>query len=185
MHLCNTITERPATLADAVPIYTLIQDHQDDLIVRPMSDVIMNIDRFHVCEDAGRVIACAAWKILPEVGDPSKASVEIQSVAVSKSYRRHNVGSRLIRAMLARVEGFAPTQAIVLTFVPEFFRSLGFREVPKTSLMHKIYMGCINCTKYSNPFTCPEIAMALDLHGARNLAAPAADTCSIPVPEVK
>jgi hypothetical protein len=29
--------------------------------------------------------------------------------------------------------------------------------------MHKLYMGCINCTKHANPFTCPEIAMALDL----------------------
>jgi len=171
MTACDTIVERPATLADATPIYMLIREHQDDLIVRPMSDVIMNIDRFHVCEDAGCVIACAAWQILPEVGDPSKASVEIQSVAVGKPYRRRHVGTRLIRAVLARVESFAPTQAIVLTFAPEFFRSLGFREVPKTSLMHKIYMGCINCTKYSNPFTCPEIAMALDLQGPRARAA--------------
>ncbi len=171
MSACDTITTRPATLADAIPIYNLIREHKDDLIVRPMSDVIMNIDRFQVCEDAGSVIACAAWQILPEVGDPSKASVEIQSVAVSKQYRRLHVGTRLVQAVLARVEAFAPTQAIVLTFAPDFFRTLGFREVPKISLMHKIYMGCINCTKYSNPFTCPEIAMALDLHGPRVSAA--------------
>jgi hypothetical protein len=25
--------------------------------------------------------------------------------------------------------------------------------------MHKLYTGCINCTKHANPFTCPEIAM--------------------------
>jgi len=157
------IITRQATLSDATPIYDLIREHRENLIVRPLSDVIMNIDRFHVCEHDGKVIACAAWKILPEVGDPSKASVEIQSVAVSKSYRRHHVGTQLILAVLDRVEDFAPTQAIVLTFTPEFFRSLGFCEVPKTSLMHKIYIGCINCTKYSNPFTCPEVAMALDL----------------------
>jgi hypothetical protein len=48
--------------------------------------------------------------------------------------------------------------------------------------MHKIYMGCINCTKYSNPFTCPEIAMALDLHGPRNNAAVSAVA---PAPEGK
>jgi hypothetical protein len=29
--------------------------------------------------------------------------------------------------------------------------------------MHKIYTGCINCTKYDSPFTCPEVAMALTL----------------------
>jgi len=25
--------------------------------------------------------------------------------------------------------------------------------------MHKLYTGCMNCTKHANPFTCPEIAM--------------------------
>ena len=25
--------------------------------------------------------------------------------------------------------------------------------------MHKLYTGCINCTKHANPYTCPEIAM--------------------------
>ncbi len=166
---------RPASLADATPIYTLIREHKDDLIVRPMSDVIMNIDRFYVCDDGGRIVACAAWQILPEVGDPSKAAVEIQSVAVSAAYRRHHIGTRLVRAVLDRVEAFAPTQAIVLTFAPEFFHSLGFREVPKSSLMHKIYMGCINCTKYSNPFTCPEKAMAVDLCQRRHHAPAPAD----------
>jgi hypothetical protein len=40
---------------------------------------------------------------------------------------------------------------------------MGFKEVPKASLMHKLYMGCINCTKYDSPFTCPEVAMAMDV----------------------
>ena len=25
--------------------------------------------------------------------------------------------------------------------------------------MHKLYTGCINCTKHADPFTCPEKAM--------------------------
>lgn len=158
---------RPASLADAVPIFELIREHEADLLVRPLSDVIMNIDRFYVGEDNGEIVACAAWKILPEVGEPLKASVEVQSVAVRAPYRRHQLGSRLVQTVLQRVEAFAPTQAIVLTFAPEFFESLGFHEVPKSSLMHKIYMGCINCSKYSNPFTCPEKAMALDLNDQR------------------
>ena len=44
-----------------------------------------------------------------------------------------------------------------------FFKSLGFVEVPKEQLMHKIYTGCMSCTKYDSPFTCPEVAMAMDL----------------------
>ena len=37
--------------------------------------------------------------------------------------------------------------------------ALGFTIVPKTSLMHKLYIGCINCVKHESPFTCPEQAM--------------------------
>jgi len=26
--------------------------------------------------------------------------------------------------------------------------------------MYKLYKGCMNCAKYDNPLTCPEVAMA-------------------------
>lgn len=154
---------RPAVLKDAAQIFNLIRSHQEDLISRPIGDIIQNIDRFMVCEDEGRVVSCASWQILPEIGEPERASVEIQSVAVDQAYRRHHIGSRIVSRILAEIRRFDPAQVIVLTFAPEFFTSLGFRVIPKTQVMHKLYMGCINCTKHANPFTCPEIAMALDL----------------------
>ena len=69
----------------------------------------------------------------------------------------------MVRAVIRRVKSFHPAQIVVLTFSPDYFRRFGFREVPKETLMHKLYMGCINCTKHANPFTCPEIAMSLNL----------------------
>jgi len=156
-------TIRPAVLKEAEQIFNLIRLHKDDLISRPIGDIIQNIDRFVVCEAAGEIVGCAAWHILPEIGAPERASVEIQSVAVHKDYRRHQVGTQIVQEILERVRRFDPMQAIVLTFAPEFFASLGFKVIPKTQVMHKLYMGCINCTKHANPFTCPEIAMALEL----------------------
>ena len=163
MHDKTEVQIRPAILKDAKAIFDLIRSHQDDLIPRPIGDVIQNIDRFVVCEAEGRVVGCAAWQILPEIGQPERASVEIQSVAVDKAFRRHQVGTRIVRHILEAIQRFQPSQAIVLTFAPEFFTSLGFKVIPKTQVMHKLYMGCINCTKHADPFTCPEIAMALDL----------------------
>jgi len=157
---------RPATLKDAEQIFNLIRSHKDDLISRPMGDIVQNIDRFVICEFGGRIIGCAAWQILPEIGEPEHASVEIQSVAVHQDHRRHHIGTRIVSCILDAIRRFQPAQAIVLTFAPGFFGSLGFREIPKTQVMHKLYMGCINCTKHANPFTCPEIAMALDLRGS-------------------
>ena len=66
---------------------------------------------------------------------------------------------------------------MVLTFAPEFFRQFGFREVPKETLMHKLYMGCINCTKYDSPFTCPEVAMTLILGHDRARGGPSRSAC--------
>ncbi len=154
---------RPAHLKDAMAIFDLIQAHKDDLIVRPLGDIISNIDRFIVCEADSLITGCASWKIIPEIGDSSRASVEIQSVAVSREFRRRHIGSKLVTTIIENIRRFEPWQAIVLTFAPRFFSELGFQEVPKTSVMHKLYMGCINCTKHANPYTCPEIAMVYNL----------------------
>jgi amino-acid N-acetyltransferase len=159
----TTHTIRSAILKDAEQIFELIREHKEDLITRPMGDIIQNIDRFYVAEVNGQVVGCAAYQILPEIGVPERASVEIQSVAVHADYRRHHIGSQIVKHILERVCVFDPAQAIVLTFAPDFFGSLGFKRIEKTQVMHKLYMGCINCTKHANPFTCPEIAMALDL----------------------
>jgi amino-acid N-acetyltransferase len=161
----TTHTIRSAVLKDAEQIFELIREHKEDLITRPMGDIIQNIDRFYVAEVSGQVVGCAAYQILPEIGVPERASVEIQSVAVHADYRRHHIGSQIVKHILERVRVFDPAQAIVLTFAPDFFGSLGFKRIEKTQVMHKLYMGCINCTKHANPFTCPEIAMALDLRG--------------------
>lgn len=155
---------RSAVLKDAMGIFELIRAHRDDLISRPIGDIIQNIDRFIVCESEGRVVGCAAWQILPEIGVPERASVEIQSVAVDETCRRRRIGTQIVSRILSEIRRFEPAHVIVLTFAPAFFLSLGFKVIPKTKVMHKLYMGCINCTKHANPFTCPEIAMALDLH---------------------
>ena len=154
---------RPAVLGDAGAIFALIKAHPDELISRPLADIVQNIDRFTVCESGGRVAGCAAWSILPEAGEPERASVEIQSVAVAAHLRGRGVGRALVTRVLERIRPLHAPQALVLTFAPDFFARLGFRVVPKTQFMHKIYMGCMNCTKHANPFTCPEVAMALDL----------------------
>jgi len=56
-----------------------------------------------------------------------------------------------------------PHRVIVLTFYPDFFRKHGFSETSKENLYQKIYQGCLNCTKYRSPLTCPEVAMEMVL----------------------
>ena len=54
---------------------------------------------------------------------------------------------------------------MVLTFYPDFFAKYGFKKIDKKALYPKIYLGCIQCTKYPSPLTCPEVAMEYRFKG--------------------
>ncbi len=155
----SSFTVRRASLKDAERIYALIKLNDDQLIPRSLGNIVEAIDRFFVAEAEGEMAGCAAYQIHPEIGKPEAASVEIVSVAVKSVFRRRGIGRALVEAVSEHVAAFSPHETIVLTFAPGFFASLGFTEIPKTKVMHKLYTGCINCTKHNDPFTCPEIAM--------------------------
>ena len=160
MNKIPTFTLRSARLSDAERVFALIRNHSDLLIPKPMGDIVASVDRFVVAEADGNIIGCATYSILPEIGAAERATVEVQSVAVSEPYRKLGVGRALVESVLKRIESFSPADALVLTFAPEFFAKLGFSEIPKSKVMHKLYSGCIHCTKHADPFTCPEIAMS-------------------------
>ena len=151
---------RRARLADAERIFALIRDHVDQLVPKPMGDIVASIDRFVVAETDGEIVGCATYSILPEIGVAERATVELQSVAVRASYRKLGIGRALVETLLKRIAAFQPADALVLTFAPAFFSKLGFAEISKSKVMHKLYSGCIHRTKHADPFTCPEIAMS-------------------------
>ena len=156
-------TIRAATLKDAERIYALVSLNSDMLVPRSLGNVVESIDRFVIAEAEGEMVGCASYQIHPEIGNAEAASVEIVSVAVKSMFRRRGIGKLLVEAVIANVRRFTPREVVVLTFAPEFFASLGFERVAKTEVMHKLYTGCINCTKHADPFTCPEIAMKRSL----------------------
>ena len=157
--MADETTVRKATLKDAEKIYALIRLNSDNLVPKALGNIVESIDRFVVAETDGEMSGCAAYQIHPEIGSPESASVEIVSVAVKSIFRRRGIGRMLVETIVGRVSEFGPKEIVVLTFTPEFFGSIGFREIPKTQIMHKLYTGCMNCTKHADPFTCPEIAM--------------------------
>ena len=115
--------------------------------------------RASVAGAEGATVGCASYQIHPEIGEAEAAAVEIVSLAVKSIFRRRGIGRLLVKAAMERIAALRPREIVVLTFAPEVFGSLGFQEIPKNKIMHKLYTGCINCTKHGNPYTCPEIAM--------------------------
>ena len=155
----NGFSTRQAKLGDAERIYALIGRNADNLVPRSLANIVESIDRFVIAEADGEMAGCASYQIHPEIGAPEAATVEIVSVAVDGAFRRRGVGRRLVEAVVAGVRRFCPWEVIVLTFAPGFFEKLDFERISKTGIMHKLYTGCINCTKHMNPYTCPEVAM--------------------------
>ena len=150
---------RAATLRDAEKIFALVSLNSDMLVPRSLGNIVESVDRFVIAEAEGVMVGCASYQIHPEIGNAEAATVEIVSVAVKSMFRKRGIGRLLVEAIVANVKRFNPREVLVLTFAPEFFRKLGFSATPKTEVMHKLYTGCINCTKHADPFTCPEIAM--------------------------
>lgn len=156
-------TIRSAGFEDVAEIFSLIKSYPEELIPRSISDIMENIDRFIVCVDSSGVIGTVSWQILPEIGSPKTPSVEIKSVSVRNDRRGSGIGTVLVAKAIDQIRHLHPSQIVVLTFSPIFFGKLGFREIPKEAIMHRLYMGCLNCSKYDSPFTCPETAMILEL----------------------
>lgn len=154
---------RQATLSDAERIFALVHLNRDQLISRSLGNIVENIDRFFIAESDGEMAGCVTYQIHPELGDAQAATVEVQSLAVKSIFRRRGIGRALVGKVIERAKVFKPREIVALTFAPEFFSALGFEEIPKTKVMHKLYTGCINCTKHTDPFTCPEIAMRKEL----------------------
>ncbi len=150
---------RRAGFEDVEYIFELIKQFPLEVLPRAISDIVQNIDRFLVCEYNNKIIGTISWQILPEIGKPQQPSVELKSLAVNKKFQGKGVGSTLIDKAIELITLLHPAQFVVLTFTPELFKKHGFCEVPKEKVMHKLYAGCINCTKYDSPFTCPEVAM--------------------------
>lgn len=156
----DAIPIRKARFGDGQAIFQCIKAHPNELVPRPLSDILLNIDRFLVAELDGKIVATASWSVLPELDPAKNPSIEIQSVSVRDDLQQHGLGRRMVEAAMERVAEFKPDQLIVLTFTPPFFSKLGFTPIPKEKILYKLYKGCMNCTKYDSPLTCPEVAMA-------------------------
>ena len=85
---------------------------------------------------------------------------EIRSLAVTEDQQGKGSGSRLVEKCLEEARGLGLKKVFVLTYVPGFFEKLGFKEVEKSTLPHKIWADCLNCPKFPD---CDETALMIDL----------------------
>ena len=82
----------------------------------------------------------------------------MRSLAVSKSLQGKGLGRKLIASLLDDARLLQVNEVFTLTFVPEFFSKLGFVEIDRSTLPHKVWQECTRCPLFPD---CGETAMVL------------------------
>jgi amino-acid N-acetyltransferase len=143
---------RKATTKDVIFIYKLLDyfSSKELLLPRSLSQLYDNVRDFFVVEENGEIIGCCSlhscWEDLGE----------IKSLAVKEEWNGKGIGKDLVEICLKDAPQLGLKRVLALTYVPDFFKSLGFKEISKDKLPHKVWKECIACPKFPD---CGEIAL--------------------------
>lgn len=143
---------RSAKMADIGPLLRLINDFAARGIMLPRTEFEMaeNIRDFMVVHDGDRLIGCGALHFY------TAKSAEIRSLAVDSAYQKHGIGAMLMKDLEAEAAAYGLQALFAFTYVPGFFRKMGYREVDRGELPLKAWKDCLRCPKFQ---ACDEIAM--------------------------
>jgi len=150
---------RKAVIRDIKPIHKLLGYYADQglLLPRSLSELYDHLRDFFIIEETGQepsiIGACAlgiCWEDL----------AEIRSLAVAEGQQGRGFGSQLVETCLKDAVSLELKNVFTLSYVPDFFSRLGFREVEKSRLPHKVWADCLKCPKFPD---CDETAMIINL----------------------
>ncbi len=148
---------RKARQQDVPFIHGLLAHYgnQGLLLARPLSELYEFLRDFVVAEDqsGGPVGVCALHLVWEDL-------CEVRSLAVMPELAGKGWGTRLVEAAVSEAVTLGFNQVFALTYRPSFFAQLGFQEVEKGRMPHKIWADCVKCVKFP---ACDEIAMLLEL----------------------
>jgi amino-acid N-acetyltransferase len=149
-----------ATLKDVKAIQTLINQYAESgqMLPRTLNELYEHLRDFYVYEDNGSLVGACALHISWE------GLAEIRSLAVRQDWTNRGIGSELVRKCLAEADELQVKRVFVLTYQSGFFRKLGFADVDKKELPHKIWTDCLNCVKFPN---CDESALIINVTSSR------------------
>ena len=147
-----SLTIRKASMADIGALLGLINGYAANGVMLPRTEFEMseNIRDFTVAYSEFRLVGCGALHFY------SPTSGEVRSLAVDPSVKTRGVGRRVVEALEEEAQQNNLHALFAFTYVPEFFRKVGFREVERGELPLKVWKDCLRCPKFQ---CCDEIAV--------------------------
>src|SRR5437868_4696987 len=156
---------RQATGDDAEALHALVTAHlkEGHLLPRDLDEVRRHASRFVVCEERGRIKACA------ELAPLSTSVAEVRSLVVAGNFRRSGLAARLVDSLREQAALVGFDSLCAFTHDARFFVRQGFSIVPHLWVPEKITTDCLECPLFRR---CGQYAMVLPLRAVSRYSAP-------------
>ena len=153
---------RRAKVRDIPALLQLINGYAQAQIMLPRTEFEMaeNVRDFVVAYAGGRLVGCGALHFY------SPTSAEVRSLAVDPTHKGGGIGRTIVEALEKEARDHDLESLFAFTYVPGFFRKLGFAEVERGELPLKAWKDCLKCPKFT---ACDEIAMVKPLQPGAEL----------------
>jgi amino-acid N-acetyltransferase len=143
-------------MADISDLLILINSHAARGIMLPRTEFEMaeNIRDFSVIHLDGQLLGCGALHFY------TPHAAEVRSLAIAPERQGSGAGRELVTALMKEAQAFHVKDVFAFTYVPDFFRKLGFSEIERGELPLKAWKDCLRCPKFQ---CCDEIAVVKHL----------------------
>lgn len=143
---------RKAIFKDVEAVHKLVNDYADKglMLSRSRNALYETLRDMVVAESDGDIVGVGSLHLTWD------ELAEIRALAVAPHTTKAGIGRSIVEALVAEAHQLGVKTLFTLTYQPGFFAKLGFKEVSKDLLPHKVWKECINCAKFPN---CDEIAM--------------------------
>src|SRR6185437_9353295 len=146
----TAIAVQKAAMRDIPKVLDLINSYAANGIMLPRTEFEMseNIRDFSVAYDEERLVGCGALHFY------TPTTAEIRSLAVLPAVKEQGIGRAIVEALEAEARENDLESIFAFTYVPPFFKRLGFSEVERGELPLKAWKDCLRCPKFES---CDEI----------------------------
>jgi amino-acid N-acetyltransferase len=147
---------RKATFNDVEAMHKLVNSYAEQglMLARSRNVLYETLRDFIVAEDDGEIVGIGALHLTWD------KLAEIRAMAVAPGRVKAGIGRNIVNVLIEEAAALEILRIFTLTYQPGFFGKLGFTEITKEELPHKVWKECINCAKFPN---CDETAMIRDL----------------------
>lgn len=166
------LTLRKAGMRDIHPVLRLINSYAAKGIMLPRTEFDMseNIRDFSVVYSGDRLVGCGALHFY------TPTTAEVRSLAVDPELKTHGIGRVIVEGLESEAAENQLHAIFAFTYVPQFFRKLGFHEIERGELPLKAWKDCLRCPKFQ---ACDEIAMLKRLRSDAVLSPGSASTSDL------